>query len=212
MNIIAYIFFIFRYLNYKNINIIDRHIINNTIINISFSICMLICIISVTKGFDNEIKEKLLRNTPHITINNFSEKNMESWSYILNKIKKKNYIKEIIPCVSSRGLILKDKAYNVYVNGMYYFKKDFFYDRANLIDGSIKELEKSKNNVAIGYNLANYLKLDINDILILIILPAESKKVREKINIKYYKVGAIFNINNFCNNTQIFLNIIIFFQ
>ena len=207
MKFASYQFFLIRYLSYSNNTHTSQFGFYNIIVNVSFSVAFLFSCISINNGFQNDLKKKVLDNTPHIVINNFADNNIKSWSYIINRIKKNKHICEITPTVCTKGLILKDKTCTVYINGISLNKKSYFYKNISIMQGALAKLAGNSNNIAIGHSLASNLNLHVNDIISLIIFMKGTLTKEYQPTIRYFKVCAIFNMNNLFNNSQIFLSL-----
>ena len=208
MKIPIHIFFSLKYIHYKNLSYFNKIHILSIMLSMSFGSSILITAISILDGFHNKLKNNLVNTTPHITISNYSKRQVCSWNYILNKIKQKNYTQSIIPDFNLNGLILKKKAYNIKINSLNKNIRNIFYKKFDVIDGFFKDVKKNTNSVYIGYHLAINLNVWVNDIIGVVIFSNNSSFLQYKAKVKYLKIKMIFDINNLFNNSQIFIDIL----
>ncbi len=163
-----------------------------SIIGIMIGVAAIIIVMSVMNGFREEFTMRLLGINGHINIfSTTKEINIESVQS-LKKIKNSSY--SIFPLIETQALLISDNnSKGVYVRS--YEKEDI--NNKNFLKEKIvrgKIYSENKNEIIIGYALANRLNLDIED-KIKIAIPKSDKTIFGQIpRFKTLIISGIFNI------------------
>jgi lipoprotein-releasing system permease protein len=203
MNIISIlpieIFIAIRYLKIcKTKKIIDLVICFISVFSISLSIIILIVSISITTGFQNDIKNKILGVEPHIVITRKDKKLFSSYKKLENYIQKNKNVIDVCPFVHKQAVIksVSKKYDSIMIKSIKYNNKKKIFNILNKNIYYNKNFNKKFNNyIAIGNNLANNISVKSGDDVFLI-LHDEFDNIPEVYKLK---ISSIFKsgIDNF---------------
>lgn len=136
-----------------------------SIIGLAFGIAVLITVLSVMNGFDEEMRENILGIVPHITVRSEVNLSQTQWQNVIDTITQNPNIRAIAPVVdvtgvaatqtSSRGILINgiDAELEAGVSAINRF----------IFSGSLADLAATKWGVVIGEPLAEQLKVTIGD-------------------------------------------------
>src|SRR3990167_10957018 len=97
-----------RYTRAKKLSQFVSFISLMSMIGIALGVMVLITVLSVMNGFDQQIRGKLFSMVPHITILSNDEK-IDNWQALIPTIKQNPSVTTVIPMVSGQGMIVKDR-------------------------------------------------------------------------------------------------------
>jgi lipoprotein-releasing system permease protein len=196
MNIISIlpveIFIAMRYLKIcKTKKIIDLVICFISVFSISLSIIILIVSISITTGFQNDIKNKILDVEPHIVITRKDKKLFSSYKKLEDYIQKNKNVIDVCPFVYKQAVIksVSKKYDSIMIKSIKYNnKKNIF----NILNKNIcydKSFNNKLNNnyITIGNNLANNISVKSGDDVFLI-LHDEFDNIPEVYKLKIFSI------------------------
>ena len=86
----------------------------SSILSFFSGISILVLIISITNGFHNKIKSDLLKNTPHISITNYIDKDVKNLSYVIKMVKNNKNVKSVSAHIKKEAFIIKKKSIRSY--------------------------------------------------------------------------------------------------
>lgn len=192
-------------MNYKVISYISGKLLNANnrrysgvvikiaIIAIAISISVMIVAISVLKGFQQEISNKIIGFSGHIHVSNFTSNiSLQSESIAIDK-KVKNNILQLIPkakvtAYAIKGGIIKTKTN---IEGAVLKGLDTDYDwqffKSNLVFGRVPNLKTdSIHEIMLSKNIASKLELKLSDNLFMFF-------IQQPARIRKFKIVGIYN-------------------
>ena len=187
-------FFIAQRLIGKNEYRFSRPIIRIAITAIALSLTVMLMTLSIIKGFQNEITNKVIGFSSHIQVSNFSNgnsyestllKHADSLKLSLSKIKG---IKHIQSYATKAGIIkAENEIQGVVLKGV---SSDFdnTFIKNILIKGKIPSFGKLKrsNEVLISQTIANQLKLKIGD-------GFQMYYIQQPVRVRQFKIAGIYD-------------------
>ena len=163
-----------------------------SIFGIMIGVAAIIIVMSVMNGFREDLISRLIGINGHINI--YSSNNQISNKMLppLKKIIKKSF--SIYPLIETQGLLVnKENSEGVFIrsyNKEDILKKNFLQDK--IVEGKI--YESGKNEIIVGYVLANRFNLKVNDILKIAIPKSDNTIFGDIPRFKTLKISGIFNI------------------
>lgn len=169
-----------------------------SIISLSFSIALLIVVLSVMHGFENELKKRILFLVPHIEMIFNNQKNFQ-WKKIISTVQKIPKISNVTPYVNFVGFIEnKNKLKAVQIKGLNINLEKNSSTLLNFIKKkSCVFFNNGKNQIILGKEVAKYLDIQLNDWVTIIF-----NKNNKLINYKhiFLKVIGILETNSIIDN------------
>ena len=136
-----------------------------SIIGLAFGIAVLITVLSVMNGFDEEMRENILGIVPHITVR--SEENLSSaqWQNIIDTINQNPNIRAIAPVVDVTGVAAtQTSSRGILINGIdARIEAEVSAINQYIFAGSLDDLAATRWGVVIGQPLADQLRVTIGD-------------------------------------------------
>jgi len=158
-----------RYTRAKKRNHFISFITLLSVIGIALGVLVLITVLSVMNGFDEQIQQKIFRMVPSLTVTDLAH-NLSNNEDVLTKLKTVSNVKAVTPYVSGQG-ILRDGQVNspVYIMGISKnYPTEIVALNDKLIAGSFDQLIPGTFNVVLGESVAAELGAMIGDKVILL--------------------------------------------
>jgi lipoprotein-releasing system permease protein len=143
------------------------------IVGIAAGVASLIIAQALARGFADEMRDKILANTAHVSIFSSDGADIESWQTIKENLKKLENVKEISPTTYESAFLIGTDALS------YAFLR---------VQNSTFEVKRSGEiEVSIGKNLAEKVNLKIGDTTEIVVLGNQSEPKRVKV-----LIGEVF--------------------
>ncbi|MDF1758602.1 MAG: lipoprotein-releasing ABC transporter permease subunit [Legionellaceae bacterium] len=197
-----------RYTRSKKKNHFVSFISLSSMLGISMGVMVLITVLSVMNGFDEQIHKRFFGMAPEITITGQNE-SISNWQKLADKLSGIKQIKAMAPYVSGQGLATFDGAVlPVMLTGILPSKESAINDLDNkLLVGSIKDLNNF--NIILGRGLAENLGVMIGDKVSIMIPKATVTLAGMVPRFKRFTVKGVFSAGSGFNfdNKLAFINI-----
>jgi lipoprotein-releasing system permease protein len=135
-----------------------------SMLGIALGVAVLITVLSVMNGFDQQIRERIFTLVPHITITGYNN-TLTDWRSLEKKVEAMPRVKSVMPVVLGQGLLSKDGVTSpVLINGV--DPKDVpkvSLLKTKLIQGKLSDLASGKFGIILGDALAANLGLLTGD-------------------------------------------------
>lgn len=163
-----------------------------SMIGIALGVMVLITVLSVMNGFDQEIHQRFFGMAPEITISDFSGK-LKDWPSIEKKILPFNEVKGAAPFVGGQGLLtFQGQIAPVIVTGIEPSKeKSVMSLEQKIISGSLTGFNQF--GIVLGQSLAQQLGVFVGDKVTLMIPKASMTMAGMVPRFKRFTVVGIFN-------------------
>jgi len=165
---------------------LSQKIIKIALVGIALGLAVMIISVSVITGFKQEIRDKVVGFGSHIQIINFDSNNSYETKPVsrnqsfLGELKTLESIKTVQVFATKPGMIKTDE----YIQGIVFKGVDTDYDQSffkeNLVAGTLPELNDSmrSNQILISQQLANLLKLEVDDKVVLFFINEDESTPR----------------------------------
>ncbi|OGT31387.1 MAG: hypothetical protein A3E87_03395 [Gammaproteobacteria bacterium RIFCSPHIGHO2_12_FULL_35_23] len=168
-----------------------------SMLGIALGVMVLITVLSVMNGFDQQIREKLFILVPHITINS-STNVIDHWQRLEKKIKKNKSVTSVVPIVTGQALLTKDGATSpVIIDGIIPTNQGSFLNLQNkMIEGSFNDLATQKFSIILGADIAANLGVVVGDTVDLVTPTGIVTPVGIVPRFRQYKVVGVFRVGS----------------
>lgn len=136
-----------------------------SIIGLAFGIAVLITVLSVMNGFDEEMRENILGIVPHVTVRSDENLSLTQWQTIIDKVNQNPAVQAMAPVVDVTGVAAtQDSSRGVLINGIDAdAEANVSAINRYIYQGSLEDLAATRWGVVIGQPLANQLNVTIGD-------------------------------------------------
>lgn len=186
-------FFIgFRYTRSRKKNQFISFISLSSMLGIALGVMVLITVLSVMNGFDEEIHKRFFGMAPEITINGYRGK-IAQWNEIQQKIESTLGVTSVSPFVGGQGLLTYDGQISpVVISGIIpHMEEQITHLSQKLVLGSLDQLEHF--GMIIGRGLAENLGLMLGDQVTLMIPEASITPAGMIPRFKRFTIRGIFS-------------------
>ncbi len=190
-----------RYIRAKKRNRFISIISAISFVGISLGVAVLITVMSVMNGFDDQIKNRILMMVPPIKVYQMGGE-LEDWQSIAKDIQSKtNKVTAAAPLVSSQGLLTSSERGSttafVQIQGVSPNEEKKVLPIADhIISGSFSSLDDGKGyNIVLGSALANSLGVDVGDKVTLIVPKVSLTPAGMIPRLKQFTVSGIFSVS-----------------
>ena len=159
----------YRYTRAKRRNGFISFISLSSIIGIALGVFALITVLSVMNGFQQELRDRILGMTSHMTLSEQME-TLEDWQPLYQQVKTIKHVTGAAPNVMGQGMLsYGEKVKGVAIRGVLpEYEPEVADIGSKMVAGSLDDLKKKEYNVIIGVELANALGVSIGDKIMMI--------------------------------------------
>ncbi|WP_460187581.1 lipoprotein-releasing ABC transporter permease subunit [Thiomicrorhabdus hydrogeniphila] len=165
----------------------------SSMLGIALGVTALITVLSIMNGFQDELRDRILGMTAHMTIN---EKNnrLNDWNSLYNQVINQPHVNGAAPNIMEQGMLTNGgKVNGVAVRGILpEFEGQVADIETKMVFGSLKDLQPKKYNVILGSELAVSLGVSLGDKVTLIAPQGSVSPVGIVPRIKRFTVSGIF--------------------
>ncbi|MGQ4005386.1 lipoprotein-releasing ABC transporter permease subunit [Francisellaceae bacterium CB300] len=190
-----------RYIRAKKRNRFISIISAISFLGISLGVAVLITVMSVMNGFDDQIKSRILMMVPPLKVYQMGGK-LENWQDLSKTIEAKApKVKSAAPLIESQGLLSANKGGSttafVQVQGIEpKYQTTVLPIADHIVEGSLSSLDDGEGyNVVLGSALANNLGVTVGDKVTLIVPKVNLTPAGMIPRIKQFKVSGIFSVS-----------------
>ncbi len=153
-----------RYTKAKRRNRFISFISLASMLGIALGVTVLITVLSVMNGFDEQIRNRFFALAPQVTVATGKDNQLE-WSQLINTVQKLPEVKAVAPFVSGQAMLMKQGLlHGVNVLGILPSEEEHISNLSKqVIEGSLKSLQADTFNLVIGQSLALQLGLKKGD-------------------------------------------------
>ncbi|KEI36016.1 lipoprotein-releasing ABC transporter permease subunit [Allofrancisella frigidaquae] len=190
-----------RYIRAKKRNRFISIISAISFLGISLGVAVLITVMSVMNGFDEQIKSRILMMVPPLKVYELGGK-LEDWQGVAKQIESKiPKVKAAAPVIDSQGLLSANRGGSttafVQIQGIEpKYQTKVLPIAEHIIDGSLATLDDDKGyNIVLGSALADSLGVTIGDKVTLIVPKVSLTPAGMIPRIKQFTVSGIFSVS-----------------
>ena len=169
----------------------------SSMIGIALGVAVLITVLSVMNGFDEEIRHRIFGMARQITVSAYGG-NLDHWQPLDQEIKQQAGVVATAPFVSSQGLLTNDGSVRpVMIYGIDPAREAAVSILASkMVAGSLKSLKAGGFGIVIGQKLADSLGVSVGDYINLVTPTATVTPAGVIPRFKRFKVVGLFTIGN----------------
>ena len=159
----------YRYTRAKRRNGFISFISLSSMIGIALGVFALITVLSVMNGFQQELRDRILGMTSHMTLSEEME-TLEGWQSLYKQVHKIEQVTGAAPNIMGQGMLsFGEKVKGVAVRGILpSYEHEVADIGSKMVVGSLKDLKDREYSVIIGVELANALGASVGDKIMLI--------------------------------------------
>lgn len=184
----------YRYTRAKKRNQFVSFISLMSMIGIGLGVMVLVTVLSVMNGFDQQIREKIFVLVPHITITSPNGK-IDDWQSLLKQMQQNPQVTAAVPIINGQALLSNDgTTVPAVVSGILpKLANEEFSKEMQIEQGSITDLNSTPFGIVLGEGLAANLGVVIGDKVNLITPNAVVTPIGVIPRFKQFKVVGIFH-------------------
>lgn len=184
-----------RYTRAKRANHFISFISLSSMLGIALGVTVLITVLSVMNGFDQQIRERVMAMAPQVTVSTLSQK-MPDWKTMQQNVLKDPQVIDAEPFVSGQGLLQNAGiSQPVVMNGVSPSQQSRLTDISHkMVQGSFDALRPGRFGIVLGYDLALNLGLRVGDKVLLMIPQASVTPVGVLPRLRRFDVVGIFHV------------------
>lgn len=200
----------YRYTRIKRKNHFISFISLTSVLGIALGVGVLIAVLSVMNGFNQEIRAKLLNGTPHITVGRFGEPLMD-WPSLVKTIKSNSEILGAAPFIYGQGMLSHQATghvQGVLVKGIDPSQVNEVYPlAAHIKEGALGDLRPGEYGIILGQGLAKNFGAKVGDKVSLIAAEASVTPAGISPRIRRFTVVGIFEIGDLYDDKQVIIHL-----
>jgi lipoprotein-releasing system permease protein len=182
-----------RYTRAKRRNGFISFISFSSLVGIALGITALITVMSIMNGFQEELRDRILGMTAHMTVNE-EHNRLSDWNSLYNQLINQPHIEGAAPNIMEQGMVsMGAKASGVAIRGVLpEFEGQVADIESKIVNGSFSALAPKKYRVLIGSSLALSLGVTVGDKVNLIAPKPNFSPIGATPRIKRFTVAGIF--------------------
>ncbi|MEA1989249.1 MAG: lipoprotein-releasing ABC transporter permease subunit [Pseudomonadota bacterium] len=182
-----------RYTRAKRRNGFISFISLSSMIGIALGVTALITVLSIMNGFQEELRDRILGMTAHMTINERNDQ-LEDWQSLYNQLINQPHVEGAAPNIMEQGMLtIGNKVKGVAIRGVLPEFEGQVADIGNqMVFGSLNDLIPKKYKIILGSELAVSLGVSLGDKVTLIAPQGSVSPVGIVPRIKRFTVSGIF--------------------
>lgn len=182
-----------RYIRAKRRNHFISFISMSSMVGISLGVTALITVMSIMNGFQQELRERILGMTAHMTLTQFNQRLMD-WPELYEQVLSQADVVGAAPNIMEQGMVThQERVKGVMIRGVLPHMEGQVSDVANnMVLGALADLKPGKFGVVLGFDLAQSLGVSLGDSVTLIAPQGSLSPVGVLPRIKRLKVVGLF--------------------
>lgn len=166
-----------------------------SVLGIALGVGVLITVLSVMNGFDQQIKERIFTMVPHVTITG-EDGTLLNWQPLSAKLSLNPSILGIAPVVSGQGMLTNDNEVRpVLVNGIDPTDENkVSVISQKIVSGKLSNLQPKKFGIILGVGLAGSLGVGIGDTVNLVTPQINVSPIGILPRFRRFKVMGVFHV------------------
>ena len=197
-----------RYTRAKRRNHFISFISGMSMIGMVLGVMVLIIVMSVMNGFDQQLQTRILGTVPQATVSGVSG-SMKDWRSVMKQLEKNPGVVAAAPFTQSQGLAtMNGMVQGVMLNGIDpSLEPKVSIIGQHITSGSLHSLTPGSFNVVIGNLLAQKLGVGLGDKITIILPSASVNPMGVFPRLKRFNVTGIFSIGANLDETMAYINI-----
>lgn len=185
----------YRYTRAKRRNGFISFISLSSIIGIGLGVTALITVMSIMNGFQQELRDRILDMTAHVTLSERGER-LNHWQDLYSVAKQLPHVKGAAPNAMGQGMLTHgDRVKGVLVRGILPKYEGQVADvESKMVYGHLSDLKSKDYNVILGTELANGLGVSVGDKITLVAPQASISPMGVVPRLKRFTVSGLFEV------------------
>ncbi len=196
-----------RYASAKRSNHFISFISRTSMIGLTLGVLVLITVMSVMNGFDQELRQRVLGMVPHAVVKSLSAPG--SWDPVLDRVREDPNIEGAAPFIHGQGMVTAaGNVHGVFLNGIDpEQEKQVSIVHKHMVEGQIEDLKAGEFGIVLGEILAGYLRARVGDKVTLVLPEASVTPAGVFPRLKRFTVVGIFAVGAEVDSTLAMLHI-----
>lgn len=185
----------YRYTRAKRRNGFISFISLSSIIGIGLGVTALITVMSIMNGFQQELRDRILDMTAHVTLSERGER-LNHWQDLYSVAKQLPHVEGAAPNAMGQGMLTHgDRVKGVLVRGVLPKYEGQVADvESKMVYGHLSDLKSKGYNVILGTELANGLGVSVGDKITLVAPQASISPMGVVPRLKRFTVSGLFEV------------------
>ena len=169
-----------------------------SIVGLSLGVGILITVLSVMNGFDQEMRENILGIVPHVTVSSDENLSSEAWQEIEQTIYASSRVVSSAPVIEVAGVVASEEgSKGVVVNGVNAELEPTVSAIDRFInEGSLAQLENERWGIIIGETLAQRLQVEVGDAVDLYSSSVTLNPLTPLANFRQFELVGVFRVGS----------------
>ena len=169
-----------------------------SIVGLSLGVGILITVLSVMNGFDQEMRENILGIVPHVTVSSDENLSSEAWQEIEQTIYASSRVVSSAPVIEVAGVVASEEgSKGVLVNGINAELEPTVSAIDRFInEGSLAQLENERWGIIIGETLAQRLQVEVGDAVDLYSSSVTLNPLTPLANFRQFELVGVFRVGS----------------
>ena len=169
-----------------------------SIVGLSLGVGILITVLSVMNGFDQEMRENILGIVPHVTVSSDENLSSEAWQEIGQTIYASSRVVSSAPVIEVAGVVASEEgSKGVVVNGINAELEPTVSAIDRFInEGSLAQLENKRWGIIIGETLAQRLQVEVGDAVDLYSSSVTLNPLTPLANFRQFELVGVFRVGS----------------
>ena len=197
-----------RYTRAKRRNHFISFISGTSMVGLTLGVCVLIVVLSVMNGFDQELRQRVLGMVPHAAITT-NQGGISDWEAITDDIAKTPGIAAAAPFIDAQGMLThRGQVQGVMVYGIDpEYEKNVSIINDHMVRGGMNDLQPGTFNIVIGELLAKMLRVGVGDKVTMVLPEANINLAGVFPRLKRFRVAGIFAVGADIDASFAYINI-----
>ena len=169
-----------------------------SIVGLSLGVGILITVLSVMNGFDQEMRENILGIVPHVIVSSDENLSSEAWQEIEQTIYASSRVVSSAPVIEVAGVVASEEgSKGVVVNGINAELEPTVSAIDRFInEGSLAQLENERWGIIIGETLAQRLQVEVGDAVDLYSSSVTLNPLTPLANFRQFELVGVFRVGS----------------
>lgn len=168
----------------------------SSMLGIALGVMVLIVVLSVMNGFETAMRDRILGMLSHVTVSE-TDATIENWQQRREKMLQRKHVVSASPFVERQVMLsVSGKVQGTLLEGVLPEEESAVSEVSKMmVKGSFSDLIAGKNNIILGVTLAESLKVDIGDSVVLLTPSADSISSGELPVLRDFNVVGMFRVD-----------------
>ena len=168
----------------------------SSMLGIALGVMVLIVVLSVMNGFESAMRDRILGMLSHVTVSETDAK-IENWQQRKARMLQREHVTSVAPFVERQVMLNSSgRVQGTLLEGILPSQEGAVSNVSKMmIKGSFDDLVAGKNNIILGVKLAESLKVDVGDSVILLTPNADSLTSGELPLLREFNVIGMFRVD-----------------